>query len=45
MCLLYRSFGSKGMPRTFGCVAMGSAALFILGPDCSYSLPGLEGAE
>ena len=24
-------------PRTFGCVAMGSALLCILGPDCSYS--------
>ena len=29
MCLLYVSFGSKVRPRTFGCVAMGSAVLFI----------------
>ena len=30
MCVLYESFGSKVRPRTFGCVAMGSALLFIL---------------
>ena len=30
MCVLYVSFGSKIRPRTFGCVAMGSAVLFIL---------------
>ena len=30
MCVLYVSFGSKVRPRTFGCVAMGSALLFIL---------------
>ena len=30
MCVLYVSFGSKVRPRTFGCVAMGSAVLFIL---------------
>ena len=30
MCVLYVSFRSKVMPRTFGCVAMGSAVLFIL---------------
>ena len=29
MCVLYVSFGSKVRPRTFGCVAMGSA-LFIV---------------
>ena len=29
MCVLYVSFGSKIKPRTFGCVAMGSAVLFI----------------
>ena len=29
MCLLYVSFGSKVRPRTFGCVAMRSALLFI----------------
>ena len=27
---MYVSFGSKVRPRTFGCVAMGSAVLFIL---------------
>ena len=42
MCLLYVSFGSKVRPRTFGCVAMGSALLFILGSDCSYILQGLK---
>ena len=30
MCVLYVSFGPKVRPRTFGCVAMGSAVLFIL---------------
>ena len=30
MCVLYVSFGFKIRPRTFGCVAMGSAVLFIL---------------
>ena len=30
MCVLYVSFGSKVRPRTFGCVSMGSAVLFIL---------------
>ena len=30
MCVLYVSFGSIVRPRTFGCVAMGSAVLFIL---------------
>ena len=29
MCVLYVSFGSKVTPRTFGCVAMGSALLCI----------------
>ena len=42
MCVLYVSFGSKVMPRTFGCVAMHSAVLFIFGPDCSYIPQGLE---
>ena len=28
--MLYVRFGSKLRPRTFGCVAMGSAVLFIL---------------
>ena len=30
MDVLYVSFGSKVRPRTFGCVAMGSALLFIV---------------
>ena len=30
MCVLYVSFGSKVRPRTFGCVAMHSAVLFIV---------------
>ena len=30
MCVLYVSFGSKVRPRTLGCLAMGSAVLFIL---------------
>ena len=30
MCVLYVSFGSKVRPITFGCVAMGSALLFIV---------------
>ena len=30
MCVLYVSFGSKVRPRTFGCVAMGNALLFIV---------------
>ena len=42
MCVLYVSFGSKVRPRTFGCVAMRSEVLFILGPDCSCILQGLE---
>ena len=29
MCVLYVSYGSKVRPRTFGCVAMHSAVLFI----------------
>ena len=29
MCVLYVSFGSKVRPRTFGCVAMGSALLLL----------------
>ena len=30
MCVLYMSFGSKVIPRTFGCVAMASVVLFTL---------------
>ena len=29
MCVMYVSLGSKVMPRTFRCVAMRSAVLFI----------------
>ena len=29
MCVPYVRFGSKVRPRTFGCVVMGSAVLFI----------------
>ena len=32
MCVLYVSFGSKVRPITFGCLAMGSALLFIVRP-------------
>ena len=31
MCVLYVSFWIKVKPRTFGCNAMGSAVVFILG--------------
>ena len=30
VCVLYVSFGSDIRPRTFGCVAMGCALLFIV---------------
>ena len=30
MCVLYAGLGSKVRPKTFGCVAMGSAVLFML---------------
>ena len=30
MCMLYVSIGSKVRPRTFGCVALDSALLFIV---------------
>ena len=30
-CVLYVRFGSKVRPRTFGCVAIGSALLCIFG--------------
>ena len=41
ICVLYVSFGSKVRPIIFGCVAMGSAFLCILDPDCSYILQDL----
>ena len=39
MCVLYVSFGSKVRPRTFGCVAMGSALLFIVNKPMAHSSP------
>ena len=45
MCVLYVSFGSKVRPRPFGCVAIGSVLLCILGRDCSYILQGLALTE
>ena len=45
MCVLYVGFGSKVRPRTFACIAMGSALVCILGPDCSYILHGLAYTE
>ena len=30
MCVMYVSFGSKEMPRTFGLAAISSVVLFIL---------------
>ena len=40
------SVGSTNVrPRTFGCVAMRSAVLFIVGPDCTCILQGLERTE
>ena len=51
MCVLYVSFGSKVRPRTFGCVAMGSALLFMsfythhCYPTLSYSTSHLYFAE
>ena len=37
MCVLYVSFGSKARPRTVGCVAMGSALLFVRSRLLVYS--------
>ena len=45
MCVLYVSFGSKVWPINFGCFAIHSAVLFILGPDSSCILQDLEGIE
>ena len=41
MCVLYVNFGSKVRARTFGCIAIGSALLCILGQYCLYILQGL----
>ena len=37
MCVLYVSFGSKVRPRTFGCVAMGSAVFMLRSRLILYS--------
>ena len=42
MSVLYVNCGSMVRPRTFGYIAIGIAVLFILEPDCSYILKGLE---
>ena len=42
MYVLYVNFCSMVRPKTFGCVAMRSVVLFIIGPDCSYILRDLE---
>ena len=44
MCLMYVSFGSKVTPRTVGCVAMGSALLFIVRSRLLvyYAVPGVN---
>ena len=42
MRVLYVSFWSNVRPRTFGCVAMGSALLCILGPYCYYAGSGVN---
>ena len=42
MCVLYVSFGFKVRPRTFGCVAMGSAVLFIFRSRLLLYSAGLE---
>ena len=41
VCVLYASLGSKVRRRHFGCVAMGSALLCILGQDFLNILQGL----
>ena len=38
--VLYVSLGSKVRPRTFGCVAMGSALLFIVRSRLLVYSPG-----
>ena len=40
MCVMYVSFGSKVRPRTFGCVALGSAMLFIVRSRLLVYYPG-----
>ena len=41
MCVLYVIFWSKVIPRTFGCVAMGRALLWIFRSRMLYLLQGL----
>ena len=40
--MLYVSCGSKVRPRTFGCIAMGSAVLFILSSSLLVYSAGSE---
>ena len=40
MCVLYVSFGSKVGPRTFWCVTIGSAVLFMLRSRLLVYYPG-----
>ena len=42
MCVLYVSFGSKLRPKSFRCVAMGSAVLFILRSGVKVDLSGFS---
>ena len=41
ICVQYASFGSKVRPRTFGCVAKGSALLFIVRSGLFVYSPGI----
>ena len=43
MCVLYVSVGSKVRPRTFGCVAMGSATLELPSNNSCSSSFGTSG--
>ena len=42
MCVLYVSSGCKVRPRTFGCIAMGRAVLFIMRSRLLLHYAGLE---
>ena len=42
MCVLYVSFWCKVRPRTFGCVAMSNAVLFILSSRLLVYSEGLD---
>ena len=45
MCMLYVSFGSKVRHRTFECVAMGSAVLFIILMSRLFLYPAGSGVD